>query len=69
MQYVTLTVKLLDWGEIGINTSTETAALRQSFRKEVSVWSKLEHPNVTKVYKLFNSYNYNILIINNLLFN
>ncbi|POO02115.1 Serine/threonine protein kinase [Trema orientale] len=41
-------VKVLDWGEDGIATSTETAALRASFRQEVAVWHKLDHPNVTK---------------------
>ena len=30
-------------------TSAETAALRASFRQEVAVWHKLDHPNVTKV--------------------
>lgn len=42
-------VKLLDWGEDGIATSSETAALRASFQQEVAVWHKLDHPNVTKV--------------------
>ncbi|KAK8511099.1 hypothetical protein V6N13_013511 [Hibiscus sabdariffa] len=41
-------VKLLDWGEDGIATTAETAALRTSFRQEVAVWHKLNHPNVTK---------------------
>ncbi|KAJ8633081.1 hypothetical protein MRB53_026417 [Persea americana] len=41
-------VKLLDWGEDGIATDAETAALRASFRQEVAVWHKLDHPNVTK---------------------
>ncbi|XP_075642045.1 serine/threonine-protein kinase 52-like [Castanea sativa] len=41
-------VKLLDWGEDGIATAAETAALRASFRQEVAVWHKLDHPNVTK---------------------
>ncbi|XP_057489097.1 serine/threonine-protein kinase STY13-like [Actinidia eriantha] len=41
-------VKLLDWGEDGMATSAETAALRASFRQEVAVWHKLDHPNVTK---------------------
>ncbi|XP_062108279.1 serine/threonine-protein kinase STY13 [Humulus lupulus] len=41
-------VKVLDWGEDGIATSAETAALRASFRQEVAVWHKLDHPNVTK---------------------
>ncbi|KAK4775698.1 hypothetical protein SAY87_023659 [Trapa incisa] len=41
-------VKLLDWGEDGVATAAETAALRASFRQEVAVWHKLNHPNVTK---------------------
>ncbi|XP_056173617.1 serine/threonine-protein kinase STY13 isoform X2 [Syzygium oleosum] len=41
-------VKLLDWGEDGIATLAETAALRASFQQEVAVWHKLDHPNVTK---------------------
>lgn len=42
-------MKLLDWGEDGIATAAETAALRASFKQEVAVWHKLDHPNVTKV--------------------
>lgn len=42
-------VKLLDWGEDGYATAAETAALRASFQKEVAVWHKLDHPNVTRV--------------------
>ncbi|KAK6913973.1 Serine-threonine/tyrosine-protein kinase, catalytic domain [Dillenia turbinata] len=41
-------VKVLDWGEDGLMTTAETAALRASFRQEVAVWQKLDHPNVTK---------------------
>ncbi|KAH7858020.1 hypothetical protein Vadar_019121 [Vaccinium darrowii] len=41
-------VKLLDWGEDGMATTAETAALRASFRQEVAVWYKLDHPNITK---------------------
>ncbi|KAL6008063.1 hypothetical protein ACLOJK_033569 [Asimina triloba] len=41
-------VKVLDWGEDGFATNAETAALRASFRQEVAVWHKLNHPNVTK---------------------
>uniref|UniRef100_A0A0A9E1M3 non-specific serine/threonine protein kinase n=1 Tax=Arundo donax TaxID=35708 RepID=A0A0A9E1M3_ARUDO len=41
-------VKLLDWGEDGFATETETAALRASFKQEVAVWHELSHPNVTK---------------------
>ncbi|CAK7346543.1 unnamed protein product [Dovyalis caffra] len=43
-----LSVKVLDWGEDGIATAAETAALRVSFKQEVAVWHKLDHPNVTK---------------------
>jgi hypothetical protein len=43
-------VKLLDWGEDGFATEAETAALRTSFKQEVAVWHKLNHPNVTKVH-------------------
>ncbi|KAL8530546.1 hypothetical protein ACS0TY_007545 [Phlomoides rotata] len=41
-------VKVLEWGEDGIATAAETTALRASFKKEVAVWHKLDHPNVTK---------------------
>ncbi|KAK5811174.1 hypothetical protein PVK06_026496 [Gossypium arboreum] len=41
-------VKVLDWGEDGIATVAEAAALRASFRQEVAVWQKLDNPNVTK---------------------
>ncbi|KAF5782438.1 putative dual-specificity kinase TKL-Pl-4 family [Helianthus annuus] len=41
-------VKVLDWGEDGLATVAETANLRTSFRQEVAVWHKLDHPNVTK---------------------
>lgn len=41
-------VKVLDWGEDGIATEEETRILRDSFQKEVAVWHKLDHPNVTK---------------------
>ncbi|KAK4257977.1 hypothetical protein QN277_007495 [Acacia crassicarpa] len=41
-------VKVLDWGEDGVATAAETAALRASFQQEVAVWHKLDHPNVTK---------------------
>ncbi|CAI9107784.1 OLC1v1007226C1 [Oldenlandia corymbosa var. corymbosa] len=41
-------VKVLDWGEDGLATAAETAALRASFQQEVAVWHKLDHPNVTK---------------------
>lgn len=42
------TVKILDWGEDGYATEAETVALRASFKQEVAVWHKLDHPNVTK---------------------
>ncbi|XP_012092189.1 serine/threonine-protein kinase STY13 isoform X1 [Jatropha curcas] len=41
-------VKILSWGEDGIATAAEIAALRASFRQEVAVWHKLDHANVTK---------------------
>ncbi|XP_073300993.1 serine/threonine-protein kinase 52-like [Primulina huaijiensis] len=41
-------VKLLDWGEDGMATAAETASLRASFKQEVAVWHKLDHPNVTR---------------------
>lgn len=43
---INITVKVLDWGQ---GSSAENAALRSSFRQEVAVWYKLDHPNVTKV--------------------
>lgn len=46
---LTILVKVLDWGEDGLATAAETAALRTSFQQEVAVWHKLDHPNVTKV--------------------
>ncbi|MBA0841128.1 hypothetical protein Goarm_003640, partial [Gossypium armourianum] len=45
---VDILVKLLDWGEDGIGATAGIAALRASFRQEVAVWQKLDHPNVTK---------------------
>ena len=42
-------VKLLDWGEEGQRTEGEIASLRAAFTQEVSVWHKLDHPNVSKV--------------------
>ncbi|CDP02127.1 unnamed protein product [Coffea canephora] len=41
-------VKLLDWGEEGQRTEGEIASLRAAFTQEVSVWHKLDHPNVSK---------------------
>lgn len=42
-------MKILNWGEDGIATAAEIAAVRSSFRQEVAVWHKLDHTNVTKV--------------------
>jgi hypothetical protein len=42
-------VKLLDWGEDGHRSEQDIAAVRAAFSQEVSVWHKLDHPNVTKV--------------------
>lgn len=56
-------VKLLDWGEEGMATTAETAALRASFRQEVAVWHQLDHPNVTKVYSQVLSFS-NVSIVN-----
>lgn len=47
-------MKVLDWGEDGIATAAEAAALRASFQQEVAVWHKLDHPNVTKVKSIYN---------------
>ncbi|KAK8939550.1 Serine/threonine-protein kinase HT1 [Platanthera guangdongensis] len=41
-------VKLLDWGEEGSRSEVEIVQLRAAFTQEVSVWYKLDHPNVTK---------------------
>ncbi|MBA0741575.1 hypothetical protein Gogos_014715 [Gossypium gossypioides] len=41
-------VKVFNWGEDGIATAAEAAAIRSSFSQEVAVWHKLDHPNVTK---------------------
>lgn len=62
-------MKVLDWGEDGMATTAETAALRASFRQEVAVWHKLDHPNVTKVFsKFFNVYNQRLLSLISLMF-
>ena len=42
-------MKVLDWGEDGVSSVAEIAALRASFRQEVAVWHRLDHPNVAKV--------------------
>ncbi|QHO60015.1 Serine/threonine-protein kinase [Arachis hypogaea] len=41
-------VKVLDWGEDG---GASAASLRASFQQEVTVWQKLDHPNVTDGYQ------------------
>lgn len=41
-------VKLLDFGQQESKTDAELASLRASFQQEVSVWHKLDNPNVTK---------------------
>ncbi|XP_073526252.1 uncharacterized protein [Phyllobates terribilis] len=41
-------VKVLDWVEDGIITTTEAADMRSSFKQGVAVWHKLDHPNITK---------------------
>ncbi|KAJ7533634.1 hypothetical protein O6H91_13G057900 [Diphasiastrum complanatum] len=41
-------VKVLDWGEETHKSAAEVASLRSSFKQEVAVWHKLDHPNVTK---------------------
>uniref|UniRef100_K4AAR3 Protein kinase domain-containing protein n=2 Tax=Setaria italica TaxID=4555 RepID=K4AAR3_SETIT len=38
-------VKVLDWGKDGQDTA---AKHREAFQKEVAVWQKLDHPNITK---------------------
>lgn len=40
-----MTVKVLDWEDDGQESKTNRAL----FRQEVTVWHKLDHPNVTKV--------------------
>ena len=51
-----VSVKLLDWGEDGHRSEQEITTVRASFSQEVSVWHKLDHPNVTKVLFGFTSY-------------
>ncbi|XP_072990559.1 serine/threonine-protein kinase 54-like [Typha latifolia] len=41
-------VKLLDWGQDGFVSDSESAALRTSFQQEVAVWHTLDHANVTR---------------------
>lgn len=40
--------KLLDFGQQERKTEAKIASLRALFQQEVSVWHKLDHPNVTK---------------------
>eukprot|EP00897_Mesotaenium_endlicherianum_P008639 jgi/Mesen1/7803/ME000408S06912 len=40
-------VKLLDWGEEDTMSRSQLSVLRQAFQQEVTVWSKLDHPNIT----------------------
>ena len=51
-------VKVLDWGHDGQESS---AKHREAFEKEVAVWQKLDHPNVTKVpyYSILHIYDLN----------
>uniref|UniRef100_A0ACD5TD99 Uncharacterized protein n=1 Tax=Avena sativa TaxID=4498 RepID=A0ACD5TD99_AVESA len=44
---IDVAVKLLNWGEDG-RSEQEIMTVRASFSQEVSVWHKLDHPNVTK---------------------
>lgn len=46
---VVFAVKVLDWEDNGNETAAKTDANRTLFRQEVTVWHKLDHPNVTKV--------------------
>lgn len=47
--FMAVPVKLLDWGEDGHRSEQDIAAVRAAFSQEVTVWHKLDHPNVTKV--------------------
>uniref|UniRef100_M8CES5 Protein kinase domain-containing protein n=1 Tax=Aegilops tauschii TaxID=37682 RepID=M8CES5_AEGTA len=44
-----VTVKLLDCKEDGSRSQKETTVARATFSQGVSVWHKLDHPNVTKL--------------------
>ena len=59
-----ITVKILDLGEDSISSPAEAAEIRASFGQEVSVWHKLDHPNVTKVKKKLHSHLLNIYVQN-----
>ncbi|XP_076958861.1 serine/threonine-protein kinase 54-like [Bidens hawaiensis] len=41
-------VKVLDWSDGGGITAAQAFALRGTFEREVAVWYKLDHPNITK---------------------
>ncbi|XP_009379496.3 serine/threonine-protein kinase STY13-like isoform X1 [Pyrus x bretschneideri] len=43
-------VNIFDWGEDGVATAAETAALRASFQQKVAVWHKFDHPNFPKFF-------------------
>ncbi|KAM3260212.1 hypothetical protein ACQJBY_051464 [Aegilops geniculata] len=45
MHFLYDAVKVLDWGQEGQESSSKH---REAFEKEVAVWQKLDHPNVTK---------------------
>lgn len=40
---------MLNWEEEGQRTEAKIVSLWTAFRQEVSVWHKLDHPNVVKV--------------------
>lgn len=61
-------VKLLDWGEEGNRSESEVAALRAAFCQEVSVWHKLDHPNVTKVFFFSSLFLYNGFLYFNIIY-
>ena len=46
--FLDYTVKVMEWGEVG-RTKSEITSLKKDFRQEISVWRKLDHPNITKV--------------------
>ncbi|XP_059448205.1 serine/threonine-protein kinase STY13-like [Corylus avellana] len=43
-----IAVKVLNWEEEGQRTEAKIVSLWTAFRQEVSVWHKLDHPNVVK---------------------
>jgi len=46
--FSTSLAKLLDFGQQESKTEAKLASLRASFQQKVSVWHKLDHPNITK---------------------